>query len=499
MILSICAIAFIATFFSLFNFRNKFVNVIMLYFYSVCMMMFISVLYVSKLANYTNIGAFDFKMYLWLSRVKINVGQINLLYNIAIVIFIFASLYFIALIRGISRRKILPLFIIVSAFYMYTNSHSFIWIVYSKINYMGSSTSSFYRTAADIIAHINTVLIVLAFILPFVCLFIYYLNTKIYTKKKNAITYALCLGAIDIYIALMFIAGAFPSIACHNLATIGMPELISKDSIPIYFPMFSFFIILFIVAVILYFKPFNLYVLVRRREIARNTTRINKNIRMTLHIHKNAFIGIEKKTEIARTLMESDRVELVSNQLSDIGKLANESIHRIERMLDVLREPSMYFEITDLRRCVLSAISKVSIPQNIDLAVSDIGQNISVYASTEHITEVFVNIIINAVEAIAAKDTEQRGKIEINVIDEDDIVAINFTDNGCGIPRSSYREIYKPFFSTKTVSDCGGIGLDYVKRVVKSHHGDVYVKSKVGVYTMFQVVLPAIKKEKNHG
>lgn len=469
----------------------------MLYFYSVIILMFTSVLYISKLSNYTYIGQSDFQMYLWLSTLRINVSQINTLYNIAIIIYLFASLYFLTLISRFSWKAVLPVFTVIGGFFIYTNSHSFIWILYTKIN-DPNSAGNFYRSVSNIIYSIDAGIIACAVALPFIHLLLYYMNTKIYVKKKNAITYAVCIGIVDIYMLYMFSTGAFPPIAGKNIETLGMPEFIPENNIFMASPAFVFVLVVFIIFVILYFKPFNLYVLVRRHEISRNSISINKNIRMILHVYKNAFIGIEKKTEMAQALLKSSETELVSKQLSDIGFLADESILRIERMLNVLREPSMYYEITNLSSCLMSALSKVGVPENVRIHYGGIPQNIAVFASAEHITEVFVNIIINAIEAIERKKPEH-GYIDITVIDEDDAIAINFQDNGCGIPRNNYRDIYKPFFSTKNTTDCGGVGLDYVKRIVKSHHGDVYVKSKVGVYTLFQVVLPALKKEKIYG
>ena len=498
MIISICAIVLIAVFFSAFNFRNKFINVIMLYFCSVCMMMFISVLYVAKFVNYNNSGAADLMLYLYLTRLRLNLGQINLLYNIAMTIYIFASMYFLALINNKSRVKMLPLLVIIGVFYMYTNSHSFVWIVYNKIKYV-SSSSTLWKTISLIISGVNITIIVLSFVLPFVFLFIYQMNTRIYIKKKNAVTYAICLGTVDIYMIYMFIAGVFPTPACTNISNLGIPKTVSGNNIAMNFPVISLFIIIFILLIILYFKPFNLYVLMPRKEISRNAARINKNIRMTLHTHKNAFIGIEKKAEIAQVMIEMGESELVCKQLTDIGEQANESIRRIERMLDVLRDPELIFEELDLSKCIMSAASKVSIPEHISLKANALSPGILVRASREHLTEVFVNIIINAVEAIEAKETAKSGSIDISIIDEGEIVAVNITDDGCGISKNSYRDIYKPFFSTKSTTDCGGIGLDYVNRIVKSHRGDVYVKSKVGYYTMFQIVMPAIRKEETHG
>lgn len=499
MVLSILLILLIATFFSLFNFKNKFVNIITLQIYSVCMMMFASVLYVSKFLNYTNIGAFDFQLYLWLSKLKISFGQINLIYNISILIFVFAAFSFVTIIRQRSRRTVFPIFAFTGLFFAFTNSYSFIWFLYSKIYYMqGSNESVLYTIASKLILFINLAIIISAFVLPLVYLCKYYINTKINTKKRNALSYTFCMCAIDLYIALMFYFSVFPSFACCNIESVGIPQLIASDSIPIVFSLFLIFVTTLVIIMILYYKPFNQYMLVKMREIARNSAQINKNIRMTLHIYKNAFIGIEKKTEMAEVLIKSEDTAAVSTQLNDISTLARDSIARIEHMLNALREPSMFFENASLRECVENALAKASVPETVTVFCDTIPADTLVYASIEHLTEVFVNILLNAVEAIRAKNAEQ-GEIEITFVDEGDLVALNFTDNGCGIPKSSQREIFKPFFTTKSATECGGVGLDYVKRVVKSHHGDVYVKSKLNVYTMFQVVLPSAKKENSNG
>ena len=77
---------------------------------------------------------------------------------------------------------------------------------------------------------------------------------------------------------------------------------------------------------------------------------------------------------------------------------------------------------------------------------------------------------------------------------EEDMVMVNIYDNGCGIKKEHFKEIFAPFFSTKKSSDCGGVGLNYVERVVKNHKGEIYVKSKENEYTLFQIVLPILTK-----
>ena len=464
----------------------------MLYFYSVTMMMFINVLYISKLTFYTYVNSADLKLYLWFSGIHISIKQITVLYGMAIIIYILATLYLIKLIGRVKWRFILPVYAVICAFYMYTNSYDFIWKIY--IANSQNLSSNIWRWIAETIYDINFFIIACAIVLPFIYLFVYYKKTKIYTKKRSAVSYAICIGLIDIYILFMFYSGISPLIAYKNIDSIGMPSITNENYLFMKFPMISVFLIIFIMFLILYFKPFDMYVLLRRRSIFLSNNNVNKNIRMILHTYKNAFIGIEKKMEIAQAYIDSNENVLASNQMSDIRFLADDSIARIERTLDNLRNPSMHYEFTNLLKCIMSALSKVSLPENIKVNYDDVPPDTLIFASEEHITEAFLNLILNAIDAINQK-RPTTGHIDITANDEGDAVAINFSDNGCGIQKKNYKDIFKPFFSTKNTSTCNGIGLNYVERIISNHRGEIFVKSKVGSYTVFQIVLPACNKE----
>lgn len=77
----------------------------------------------------------------------------------------------------------------------------------------------------------------------------------------------------------------------------------------------------------------------------------------------------------------------------------------------------------------------------------------------------------------------------------DDIVVIEVSDTGEGIPQENIREIYMPFFSTKG-SKGTGIGLAVTKKIIEEHKGKIVVESEVGKGTKFSLILPVIQSEK---
>lgn len=101
---------------------------------------------------------------------------------------------------------------------------------------------------------------------------------------------------------------------------------------------------------------------------------------------------------------------------------------------------------------------------------------------------VIENLIKNAVDAMSGK-----GKIIINIIENEDNIFIDLTDTGKGISKSNFKEIFKPGFTTKERG--WGLGLSLVKRIIEEYHkGKIYVKeSELNVGTTFRIELKKVK------
>jgi len=115
----------------------------------------------------------------------------------------------------------------------------------------------------------------------------------------------------------------------------------------------------------------------------------------------------------------------------------------------------------------------------------------SIYADCSQIHQVFLNIIVNAIQAI-----NQNGVIEIETFAKDGYVNIKFMDNGVGILPEHIHKIFEPFFTTKEAGKGTGLGLAVSKRIIDEHNGKIEVESTPGKGTVFTVKFPTyIKKE----
>jgi signal transduction histidine kinase len=106
----------------------------------------------------------------------------------------------------------------------------------------------------------------------------------------------------------------------------------------------------------------------------------------------------------------------------------------------------------------------------------------------EQMKQVFLNILLNAIEA-----TPEKGKITVKTRSflkpsEEPYVQIEFTDTGSGIPQEQLEEIFNPFFTTKTTGS--GLGLSISNQIVQDHKGYIDVESQVGKGSSFYINLP---------
>lgn len=100
------------------------------------------------------------------------------------------------------------------------------------------------------------------------------------------------------------------------------------------------------------------------------------------------------------------------------------------------------------------------------------------------LNQVWANLLQNALDAVSSG-----GEITIHAAVEGGAVTVRVIDDGAGIPPEVQPKIFDPFFTTKPANLAVGLGLDVVRRTVRSHGGDVEVSSRPG-RTEFQVRLP---------
>jgi PAS domain S-box-containing protein len=164
----------------------------------------------------------------------------------------------------------------------------------------------------------------------------------------------------------------------------------------------------------------------------------------------------------------------------------------IKNLLAFARSPSeASFQRVDLKQSleeILSLIDYRLKTLNIRLAL-DLAAVPPIYAQGERLQQVFINIILNALDAMPGG-----GELRIRLALEDGAAVIRISDTGTGIKPEHRSRIFDPFFTTKGVGKGTGLGLSISYAIVKEHDGRIDVQSEVGRGSTFTIILPA-----NHG
>lgn len=104
----------------------------------------------------------------------------------------------------------------------------------------------------------------------------------------------------------------------------------------------------------------------------------------------------------------------------------------------------------------------------------------------DQIQQVFMNIIINAADAMSG----QEGTLTIKTISRNGIAEVHFSDTGCGMSKEHLSKIFTPFFTTKETGKGTGLGLAISYGIIQSHGGEIEVESEIGKGSTFRIKLP---------
>ncbi len=168
----------------------------------------------------------------------------------------------------------------------------------------------------------------------------------------------------------------------------------------------------------------------------------------------------------------------------------------VKGLLDFSRQTEPKLELQDVNQLLKGALDLVenqAIFQNIFIEKHFTSDLSYVKVDGAQIQQVFINIFINAAEAIDGK-----GELTIRTYlsNEKDFIGVEFTDTGCGISKENIERLFEPFFTTKEVGHGTGLGLAISFGIIQAHQGTIEVKSQVGEGTTFIIRLPIAKEKK---
>jgi two-component system NtrC family sensor kinase len=162
----------------------------------------------------------------------------------------------------------------------------------------------------------------------------------------------------------------------------------------------------------------------------------------------------------------------------------------VKGLLDFSRQTKPEKRLTDVNRLLdttLALVEKQALFQNIMIVRHLAAGMPPVELDSSQIQQVFMNLIINAAEAMQGK-----GELTVrtSVSDGRRMSEIEFKDTGCGISAENMKHLFEPFFTTKEVGHGTGLGLAISYGIVDKHGGEIRVASEAGKGASFTVRLP---------
>jgi two-component system sensor kinase FixL len=189
--------------------------------------------------------------------------------------------------------------------------------------------------------------------------------------------------------------------------------------------------------------------------------------------------------------MNSERIDLdeIREILHDIvrdDKRAGAVINGLRSMLQQRESP---FAIVDLAQCiegVIEILHSEFVRLNI-VVEQKLESKLSIYADKTQIQQVILNLIVNALEAMAMQETDAR-TLRIIASHDDGKVVISVRDSGTGIPEDKLDRIFEGFFTTKPQGL--GVGLEVCRSIIKSHRGKIWAENNKDQGATFHIILP---------
>jgi len=178
-------------------------------------------------------------------------------------------------------------------------------------------------------------------------------------------------------------------------------------------------------------------------------------------------------------------LETINRQIRDIESLANEFSNFARMPRPIIKEINIIDAIT-------RSIDFIKMTSKNEINIISKTKRLMINGDIEQLNRVFINLVKNSEEAfldLSKKDTSFKGKIDIEIISNNDYIVIKLKDNGTGIPNT--KKVMTPYFTTKTKGT--GLGLPIVSKIINEHSGDFLIENKKdGDGVKIEISLPKI-------
>jgi C4-dicarboxylate-specific signal transduction histidine kinase len=196
---------------------------------------------------------------------------------------------------------------------------------------------------------------------------------------------------------------------------------------------------------------------------------------------------------LAEAIVVEERRDLVDGYAREIVDYARSIREIVGQLTGYSRSAGAEGHTTvELRRVAEDAVRLVARSLGFDPSRVRVEgpSDLHVVARTTEISQVFVNLVKNAVEAVHERHGGAGGQVTVALRREERHVVVAVEDDGVGIPADKVPLVFDPFFTTKPPGRGTGLGLNIVYRIATRYRGTVSVDSQEGVGTRISVRIP---------
>ena len=203
--------------------------------------------------------------------------------------------------------------------------------------------------------------------------------------------------------------------------------------------------------------------------------------------------AVDLSSTTSEKLEELGRETKLDLILSDLDTLISESLEgssRVTNIVNTLKEFT-HVEAEEPLNCDVSSIVQNSVKiianelKYSGELVEEYGDNLRILGHPQELSQVFINLIMNGIQAI-----DGLGIITVRTWSDNANVFISIGDSGVGIPKDVLTSIFDPFFTTKEVGKGTGLGLSICHNIIVKHNGNIKVERSSEAGTVFLITIP---------
>lgn len=212
-----------------------------------------------------------------------------------------------------------------------------------------------------------------------------------------------------------------------------------------------------------------------------------------------ASLAHELSQPLTNIYLIADRMELLLQQrqdeslnkyFEDLNRNTQKAGDILGRIRNFIQAKNTHFERVELRQAITDVsalIHDLAYNESVDLQVSFPPQGLAVWADPVQLSQIFMNVLRNAIQATNGQPSRQ---LRIQVWREGEMAHITLTDNGPGLPADALKQVGTAFFTTK--SDGLGVGLSISKSIAQQHGGSLSIGNNFTGGAVVELKLPVV-------